>query len=52
MVVRLQESDGVKVYNVTADKTLPSWVKKKKGAKLSRDADYAHHIELIQVCPH
>lgn len=49
MVVKLQEADGVKVYNVTADKALPAWVKKTKNARLSRDAEYARHIDLIQV---
>jgi ribosome biogenesis protein ENP2 len=48
MVVKLYESDGVKVYNITADKVLPSWVSKKRGRKLSRDAGYAQHIDLIQ----
>jgi ribosome biogenesis protein ENP2 len=48
MVVKLYEADGVKVFNVTADKVIPSWVSKKRGGKLSRDADYARHIDLIQ----
>ena len=49
MVVKLQEADGVKVYNVTADKALPAWVKKTKNARLGRDAEYARHLDLIQV---
>lgn len=49
MVVKLYESDGVKVFNVTADKVLPQWVQKKRGRKLSRDEGYARHIELLQV---
>jgi ribosome biogenesis protein ENP2 len=48
MVVKLYEADGVKVFNVTADKVIPSWVSKKRGKKLSKDADYARHIDLIQ----
>ena len=48
MVVKLYEADGVKVFNVTADKVIPAWVSKKRGKKLSRDADYARHIDLIQ----
>jgi hypothetical protein len=51
MVVKVQEADGVKVYNITADKTLPAWVKKRKNAQLSRDAGYAKHVDLIQVLP-
>lgn len=51
MVVKLYESDGVKVFNITADKVLPQWVQKKKGRKLSRDEGYARHIELLQVWP-
>jgi hypothetical protein len=51
MVVKLQDSDGVKVYNITADKVLPAWVQKKKGSKLSRDVDYAKHVDLVQVRP-
>ena len=50
MVVKLYESDGVKVFNITADKVLPQWVQKKRGRKLSRDEGYARHIELLQVC--
>ena len=51
MVVKLQEADGVKVYNITADKTLPAWVKKTNNARLSRDAEYAKHIDLVQARP-
>jgi ribosome biogenesis protein ENP2 len=48
MVVKLQQADGVKVYNITADKVLPAWIKKKKGTQLSKDPEYANHVELIQ----
>lgn len=47
-MVKLQQADGAQVYNITADKVQPEWVKKKKGTRLSRDADYANHIELLQ----
>lgn len=47
-MVKLQQADGAKVYNLTADKVQPEWVKKKKGTRLSRDVDYANHVELLQ----
>lgn len=45
----MQESDGVKVYNVTAGKNLPSWLKdKRRKHSLSKDDSYNKHVELIQ----
>jgi len=49
MVVKVQDSDGVKVYNVTAGKNLPSWLTdKRRRHSLSKDQTFGKHVELIQ----
>jgi hypothetical protein len=51
MVVKLQDADGVKVYNLTAAKVLPAWAQKgsrARGKPLHGDADFGRHVELLQ----
>lgn len=49
MGVQVQDSDGVKVYNVTAGKKQAQWLnEKRKKVSRSKDAAYATHVELIQ----
>lgn len=47
--VKVTTFNGVKVYNVTAGKTLPQWLSEKKKKALRKDKDYRNRIELVQV---
>lgn len=40
--------EGVKIYNVSAGKSLPEWLAEKKKAALRYDGDYRRRLELIQ----
>ncbi|ELP85072.1 nucleolar protein, putative [Entamoeba invadens IP1] len=42
------EISGVKVYNLTAGKTLPQWLTEKQRRQLRKDEDFKKRIELIQ----
>ncbi|KAK4324156.1 hypothetical protein Pmani_005159 [Petrolisthes manimaculis] len=45
----LDGRNNVKVYNLSAGKSLPDWLTDRKRRKLSkRDVDFRHRIELIQ----
>lgn len=41
--------DGVKVYNVSAGKTLPEWLAERQ-KNLKKNVDFQSRIELIQDC--
>ncbi|OQR87153.1 nucleolar protein 10 [Achlya hypogyna] len=43
-----QSLNGVKVYNLSAGKTLPQWLAQKTKKALSRDEDYRRRLELVQ----
>lgn len=40
--------DGVKVYNLSSGKTLPSWLTEKRKRALNKDEAYRRRVELIQ----
>ncbi|KAL7712077.1 Nucleolar protein [Entamoeba marina] len=46
--MKATQSGGVKVYNLTAGKTLPQWLSQKKRKELLKDEDFQKRIELIQ----
>ncbi|EDR22933.1 nucleolar protein, putative [Entamoeba dispar SAW760] len=46
--MKTTETGGVKVYNLTAGKTLPQWLSQKKKKELRKDEDFQKRIELIQ----
>lgn len=48
MALRVTASDGVKVYNVTAGKTLPQWLSEEKKRGLRKNEDYLRRLELLQ----
>ncbi|RHY20748.1 hypothetical protein DYB32_009965 [Aphanomyces invadans] len=43
-----QSLNGVKIYNLSAGKTLPQWLAQKTRKALSRDEDYRRRLELLQ----
>ncbi|OQS06378.1 nucleolar protein 10 [Thraustotheca clavata] len=43
-----QSLNGVKVYNLSAGKTLPQWLAQKTKKALSRDEEYRRRLELVQ----
>ncbi|KAA0156830.1 hypothetical protein FNF29_00940 [Cafeteria roenbergensis] len=49
MSLRAQVSNGVRVYNLAATKSLPEWLKDGKSRKaLRRNDDFVRRVELIQ----
>lgn len=46
--LKLQNSDGVKVYSVAGGKIIPSWLSESKKKQLRKDEEYRKRIELIQ----
>lgn len=46
--LKLQNSDGVKVYSVAGGKIIPSWLSESKKNQLRKDEEYRKRIELIQ----
>lgn len=48
MSLKKEGASGVTVYNLSAGKTLPEWLREKKKTALRYDEDYKKRIELIQ----
>eukprot|EP00656_Telonema_subtile_P029394 TRINITY_DN32539_c0_g1_i1.p1 TRINITY_DN32539_c0_g1~~TRINITY_DN32539_c0_g1_i1.p1 ORF type:complete len:206 (-),score=58.71 TRINITY_DN32539_c0_g1_i1:62-679(-) len=48
MSLKKESASGVTVYNLSAGKTLPEWLREKKKTALRYDEDYKKRIELIQ----
>lgn len=46
--MKATETGGVKVYNLTAGKTLPQWLTPKQRKELRKDQEFQKRIELIQ----
>ncbi|VDP70125.1 unnamed protein product [Echinostoma caproni] len=47
--MNVMKLNGIKVYNLTANKSLPEWASRaEKRKKISRDSSLTRHIELIQ----
>jgi ribosome biogenesis protein ENP2 len=40
--------NGVRIYNISASRSLPSWISDKKKKALKKNEDYRRRIELIQ----
>lgn len=51
MSLKVASADGVKVYSISATRSLPEWVKEKgKTSKaLKKDDEYRRRVELLQV---
>lgn len=51
MSLKVAAADGVKVYSISAAKSLPDWEKEKGKTRraLKRDDEYRRRIELLQV---
>eukprot|EP00033_Pygsuia_biforma_P002215 GCRY01002455.1.p1 GENE.GCRY01002455.1~~GCRY01002455.1.p1 ORF type:complete len:654 (-),score=178.07 GCRY01002455.1:336-2297(-) len=47
-MLQVQNSSGVKIYNVSAGKNLPEWQKEAKKRSLRYDQDFRRRIELLQ----
>lgn len=48
--MRVQELNGVKVYNVSSDKAVPEWLTEKRKRALRKDEEYIGRVTLLQVC--
>ncbi|GAM20736.1 hypothetical protein SAMD00019534_039110 [Acytostelium subglobosum LB1] len=46
--MNLLTTNGVKIYNVSAGKSLPEWLSEKKRDQLRKDEEFRQRIELIQ----
>ena len=46
--LKKEGASGVTVYNLSAGKTLPEWLREKKKTALRYDEEYKKRIELIQ----
>ena len=49
--MQVNTSNDVKVYNLSAGKSLPNWITDRKRRQLEKsDVNIRRRIELIQVC--
>lgn len=46
--MKIATFNGVKVYNLTSDKSIPNWLSENKKRALAKDDDYRKRLELIQ----
>eukprot|EP01133_Synstelium_polycarpum_P020049 gene20049-24040_t len=46
--MNLLTTNGVKIYNVSAGKSLPEWLSEKKKSELKKNEEFRQRIELIQ----
>eukprot|EP01132_Coremiostelium_polycephalum_P002590 gene2590-3210_t len=46
--MNLLTTNGVKIYNVSAGKSLPEWLSEKKRSELKKDLEFRQRVELIQ----
>ena len=46
--IKTIETGGIKVYNLTAGRTLPQWLTSQKRKELRKDPDFQRRIQLIQ----